>query len=261
MSYEMPLLFYHPGRRLVTISLVVEGGAKAIAGVMGYLSVKGVKVLGIMSWIPPVNGNLIGLNVIADLSELRESLSEVVCEISLISEVRGLNIYEAELRGMASCVKGGFPSFLGERLFIMPQALFKELYLTFYEALGASAFAIMRQAGRRVGEFAGAFKALVGDVIGLIQILREASNALGLASDIRVVSSDDEVIKIIVKDLADCASISEVKPETRTGYFFAGVLEALFRQVGDEEFIVEEVECINTGSAFCVFEIRQIQKR
>ncbi|MDW8041328.1 MAG: hypothetical protein RMJ75_00785 [Nitrososphaerota archaeon] len=257
MSYEVPLIFYHPDRRLVTISLVVEGGAKAVAGVMGHLAVRGVKVLGIVSWIPPVDENLMGLNVIADITELQEDLDEIVIEMSSAPEVKGLNVYESELAGLATCVKGGFASFLGERLFIMPHELFRALYNTFYSALGGSAFVIMRHAGRRVGEFARALSALVGDAVEMVKLLNEISSVLGLAREIRVTAQEGDMLRITVRDLADCVSISEVKPNTRTGHFFLGVLEELFRDTDGAKYHVEEVECVNTGGVACVFEIRR----
>ncbi|MEN3047801.1 MAG: hypothetical protein ABDH63_03360 [Candidatus Caldarchaeales archaeon] len=259
MSFEVPLIFYHPERRLVTISAVVEGGSSGLAGVLGLLAVRNVKVLGLMSWVTPYPERSIGLNLVADVTDVKGDLSELVAEMGRVGEVAAMTVYESEVRGLATCVKGGFPTFLGERLFVMPQALFRGLYHTLYEALGGSAFAILRHAGRRVGGFARALGALVGEPVDLVRVMNEVSSVLGLAREIMVVSTEGGAMRVVARELADCVSVSDLRPGVRTGHFFAGVLEALFRGAEGEECEVEEVECVNAGGVACVFEVRRVK--
>lgn len=257
MSYEFPLVFYHPERRLVTISAIVEGGTGGLAGLLGFYAAKGVKVLGLVTWVTLYPERSVGLNIVADVTDVEGDLSDIFAEMGQIREVAAMTVYESGVKGLATCLKGGFPTFLGERLFVMPHALFEGLYHTIFESLGGSAFAILRRAGRKVGEFARAFRAIVGEPVDLLRVMNEISSALGLAQEIKVISVEDNSLKVSVRELADCVSISDLKPGTKTGHFFTGVLEGLFEGVEGVEYEVEEVECINAGGVACVFEVRR----
>ncbi len=67
-----------------------------------------------------------------------------------------------------------------------------------------------------------------------------------------------DYIRIYIGDYWECALMKETGATRPTGSIMRGILSTIFERLHGRRVSVTEVECINTGSEYCVFEVRPL---
>ncbi|MDT7860380.1 MAG: 4-vinyl reductase [Candidatus Calditenuis sp.] len=260
MDFELPLFFYHQGRRLATVVLELRRPVSNLSKVLEALEKKSVSVLGLTSWLPGNDPESAGFLLAVDLTELSGGPSELIRALAEIREVTDVKVLESEIEGLTTVIQGGFATFLGERIYIMPSIVFQSIYLALYRSMGKSLFVILYFAGKAAGGRAAELRGLFVDVdaeplSSLLSILKAIGPPLGILRNVELLRSENGEVLLLVEDLADCTTLRGVKTDMPTGHFLRGFIEGFLGSLGMDVEVYETM-CVNLNHPHCAFELK-----
>ena len=136
MDFELSLFFYQQGRRLATVVLELRRPVSNLSKVLEALEVRSVSVLRLTSWLPGNDSESAGFLLAVDLTELSGGPNELIRALAGITEVTDVRVLESGIEGLTTIIQGGFPTFLGERIYVMPSVVFQNVYPSLYRSMG-----------------------------------------------------------------------------------------------------------------------------
>jgi hypothetical protein len=106
MDFELPLFFYHQGRRLATVVLELRRPVSNLSKVFEALEKRSVPVLGLTSWLPGNDSESAGFLLAVDLTELPGGPNELVRELAEVAEVTDVRVLESGIEGLTTVIQG-----------------------------------------------------------------------------------------------------------------------------------------------------------
>ncbi len=260
MDFELPLFFYHQGRKLATVVLELRRPVSNLSKVLSELEKRNVAVLGLMSWMPQSDPGNAGFLVAVDLTDAPGGPNELARALAEVPAVEDVKVLESGVQGMTAMVQGGFATFLGERIYVMPSVIFQNIYRGLYNSMGKTLFVVLylagKAAGGRAAELMGLFADVDAEPLGkLLVVLKALGPPLGLLRNVELLRSEAGDPMLLVEDLADCVTLRGLRTDMPTGHFFRGFIDGFLGYLG-EGFEVYETGCVNLGQPHCAFELK-----
>jgi hypothetical protein len=260
MDFELPLFFYQEGKRLATVVIELRRPVSNLSKVLEALEKRSVPVLGLTSWLPGNDPERMGFLLAVDLTEFSGRPNELIRELAEVAELTDVRVLESGIEGLTTVIQGGFATFLGERIYIMPSIVFQSIYLALYRSMGKSLFVILyfagRAAGGRAAELRGLFIDVDAEPLGsLVSILKALGPPLGLLRNVGLMRSEHGEVLLLVEDLVDCTALRGVKTDMPTGHFLRGFIEGFLGSLGMDVEVYETM-CVNLNHPHCAFELK-----
>ncbi len=260
MDLELPLFFFHQGRRLATVVLELRKPVSNLNKVIAALERSEVMVLGLTSWLPHNDSENAGFLLAVDITDFAGGPNDLIRALTEIPEVADVRVLKSGVDGMTTMIQGGFATFLGERVYVLPSVVFTSIYLALYRSLGKSLFVILYLAGKAAGVRAAELRGFFVDadaepLVSLVTVLKALGTPLGLLRNVEVLKAENGEALLLVEDLADCATLKGVKTDMPTGHLLRGFIEGFLVSLG-MEVEVYETKCVNLNHPHCAFELK-----
>ena len=260
MDFELPLFFYHQGRKLATVVIELRKPLSNLNKVLAALERSEVTVLGLTSWLPQNDSENAGFLLAVDLTDFAGGPNGLVRALTEIPEVTDVRVLESGVDGMTTLIQDGFATLFGERIYVMPSVVFQNIYLALYRSLGKSLFVVLYLAGKAAGWRAAELRGLFVDadaepLASLVTVVKAFGPPLGLLRSVELQRSESGEALLLVEDLADCTTLKGVKTDMPTGHFLRGFIEGFLGQLG-MDCEVYETRCVNLNHPYCAFELR-----